>query len=101
MPERRPTTRTGEVAIQQGHFRFLDAVKEAHVPAALPLLDGSTDSLNPSALAQILREVQRRQRSTMTRWMRFRMDWLFAIFSVVINYRFHETSSPSIDGKCP
>ena len=40
-------------------FGFLDAGKEALVSAALPLLDGPADGLNPSALAHVLREVQR------------------------------------------
>ena len=40
-------------------FGFLDDGKEALVSVALPLLDGPTDGLNPSALAHVLRKVQR------------------------------------------
>ena len=40
-------------------FGLLDAGKEALVSSALPLLDGPADGLNPSALAHVLREVQR------------------------------------------
>ena len=40
-------------------FGFLDAGKEALVFAAVPLLDGPADGLDPSALAHVLRKVQR------------------------------------------